>query len=117
MTNESANMYSGGTPQGIKFIEKYKKSGYVVDFYSDDHIKTLDEDYTSITTDDLENFDKKHGTAYRGHMLACTVFRSNDCEFYEEWTQYEMRPIDSNVAKALVTAELESRNECSNLSG
>lgn len=70
MTNESANMYSGGTPEAIKFIKKYKKSGYVVDFYSDEHIKTLDEDYTSITTDDLENFDKKHGTSYQGHMLA-----------------------------------------------
>jgi hypothetical protein len=63
-------MYTGGTPEGIKFIEKYKKSGYVVDFYSDEHIKSLDEDSASISVDDLKDFDLKHGTAYRGHMLA-----------------------------------------------
>lgn len=63
-------MYTGGTPEAIKFIEKYKKSGYVVDFYSNEHIKSLDEDSASITVDDLKDFDLKHGTAYRGHMLA-----------------------------------------------
>ena len=63
-------MYTGGTPQAIEFIKKYKKAGYIVDFYSDEHIKTLDEDYGPITTDDLKIFDEKYGTAYRGHMLA-----------------------------------------------
>ncbi len=63
-------MYRGGTSEAIQFIEKYKKTGYLVDFYSDEHIKTLDEDSASITFDDLKDFDLKHGTAYRGHMLA-----------------------------------------------
>ncbi len=56
-------MYTGGTSEAIQFIEKYKKTGYLVDFYSDEHIKTLDEDSASITFDDLKDFDLKHGAA------------------------------------------------------
>ena len=66
-------MYKGGTPEAIKFIEKYKKTGHIVDFYSDEHIDSLDPSATSYSVEDLKDFDKLHGTAYRGHMVAIYI--------------------------------------------
>lgn len=70
-------MYTGGTPEAINFIEKYKKTGHVVNFYTDEHIKSLDQDRCSIFIDDLERYDKKYGTAYRGHMLSIYIGDEN----------------------------------------
>jgi hypothetical protein len=66
-------MYTGGTSEAVRFIEKYKKTGHVVDFYSDDHISSLDQDRCSIFVDDLKAYDAKHGAAYRGHMLTVYI--------------------------------------------
>lgn len=79
MTNErERGMYKGGTPEAIKFIEKYKKTGYIVDFYSDEHINSLDQSATSYSSEDLKDFDESYGSAYRGHML--TIYIGNEDE-------------------------------------
>lgn len=88
MTNQrEMSMYTGGTSEAIKFIEKYKKTGHVVDFYSDEYIGSFDQDDTpTITLEALKDYDSEHGTLYRGHML--TIFVGNeDGEMLDELSQ------------------------------
>ena len=77
-------MYTGGTSEAVRFIGKYKKTGHVVDFYSDDYISSLDQDRCSIFVDDLKAYDTKHGTAYRGHMLTVYI-GDEDKEMLDEF--------------------------------
>ena len=70
-------MYSGGTPEAMAFLKKYKKSRHVVDFYSDEYIKKIDPDESSITIEKLKSFDIDHGTSYRGHMIAIYIGDQN----------------------------------------
>lgn len=69
-------MYTGGTSAAIKFIQKYKKTGHIVDFYSEEHVLSLDA--STITIDDLKTFDRKYETRYRGHMLAVYIGDRNE---------------------------------------
>lgn len=63
-------MYTGGTPEAIQFIEKYKKQGYLVDIYSDEWVNAQDPDeYYGPSPENLQFWDKEHGTQYRGHLL------------------------------------------------
>ncbi len=67
-------MYIGGTSEAIKFIEKYKKTGYLVDIYSDEWVNAQDPDeYSGPSSEDLKNWDEEHGTQYRGHLLCLYV--------------------------------------------
>jgi hypothetical protein len=66
-------MYVGGTHQAISFIEKYKKTKQVVDFYTNEHIKKLDPETSSISSKDLEEFDLNYGDQYRSHLLTIYV--------------------------------------------
>jgi hypothetical protein len=65
-------MYTGGTPEAINFLEKYKRLGYVVDVYSDEYIKSLGAK-AAFTSKDLKRYDELHGTKYRGHLLLIYV--------------------------------------------
>lgn len=70
--------YTGGTKQGLQFIEKYKKLGYIVDIYSDEWVNAQDPDeYYAITPEDLIRFDQDFGSEYRGHLLALYLGDSN----------------------------------------
>ncbi len=76
--------YTGGTKEGLQFIEKYKKLGYVVDIYSDEWVNAQDPDeYYAITSEDLIRFDKEFGSEYRGHLLAVYLGDSNP-ELHQE---------------------------------
>lgn len=70
-------MYSSGTKEAISFIEKYKKSGYLVDFYSEEYISTLNPELAQITIEDLKKYDSVYGTTYRGHMLPIFIGNEN----------------------------------------
>ena len=70
--------YTGGTKQGLSFIKKYKKLGYIVDIYSDEWVNAQDPDeYYGVTPEDLMGFDKEFGDEYRGHLLAVYLGNSN----------------------------------------
>ena len=88
MTNErERGMYKGGTPEAIKFIEKYKETGHIVDFYSDEFIGSFDQDCSpTITLDTLKYYDSEYGTSYRGHMLTIFIGDENN-EMLEELSQ------------------------------
>ena len=74
MTTESEmSMYVGGSAEAIAFLKKYKKSGHVVDFYSDEYIKNFAPEESAITLEELKLYDLDHGTAYRGHMIAIYI--------------------------------------------
>ncbi len=79
-------MYTGGTPEAIKFIEKYKKTGHVVDFYSDEYIKKINQKQRAISLQDLKDFDEDHGSEYRGHLFAIYIGDEND-ELISELSQ------------------------------
>jgi len=70
-------MYMGGTNQAISFIEKYKKTKQVVDFYTAEHIQSLDPATSSISIEDLEKFDAENGIQYRSHLLTIYIGDSN----------------------------------------
>jgi hypothetical protein len=73
MTTERITMYTGGSSDAIAFLEKYKKAELVVDFYSEEHINSLNQSATHYSVEDLKDFDSSYGTAYRGHMLAIYI--------------------------------------------
>ena len=62
-------MHSNGTPEAISFIKKYKKTGYIVDFYSDDYISSRESNRRPISKTYLKSLDAEFGTDYRGHLL------------------------------------------------
>jgi len=71
-------MYTGGTPEAIQFIEKYMKAGYLVNIYSDEWVNSKDPDeYYGPSPEDLQRWDKEHGTEYRGHLL-CLYLGSDE---------------------------------------
>lgn len=71
-------MYTGGTPEAIQFIKKYKNAGYLVDIYSDEWVNAQDPDeYHGPSPEDLQFWDKEHGTQYRGHLL-CLYLGSDE---------------------------------------
>lgn len=86
-------MYTGGTKEGIAFIEKYKKLGYLVDIYSDEWVMSQDPDeYFGPSSEDLKKFDTQHGKAYRGHLL-CLYLGSMDSELISDLRQL-YKPFD-----------------------
>lgn len=66
-------MYTGGTPEAIKFIEKYKKTGHVVDFYSDEYVEHCNKNNCPINLKLLKTLDQEHGTTYRNHLLVVYI--------------------------------------------
>jgi hypothetical protein len=66
-------MYTGGTPEAIQFIEKYKKTGHIVDFYSDEYIENRNKNNCPINLKYLKSLDQEHGTAYRNHLLVIYI--------------------------------------------
>ena len=85
--------YTGGTKQGLQFIEKYKKLGYIVDIYSDEWVNAQDPDeYYGIAPEDLMAFDKEFGNEYRGHLLAVYLGNSNP-ELHQELRKI-LKPFD-----------------------
>ena len=59
MTTERMIMYTGGTREAIQFIEKYKKTGHVVDFYSDEYIEHRDKKNCLINLKVLKTLDQR----------------------------------------------------------
>lgn len=85
--------YTGGTKEGLQFIEKYKKLGYIVDIYSDEWVNAQDPDeYYAITPEDLIRFDKDFGKEYRGHLLAIYLGDSN-AELHQDLRKI-LKPFD-----------------------
>jgi hypothetical protein len=82
-------MYTGGTPEAIQFIEKYKKSGHVIDFYSDEYIENRDKKNRLISAQDFKILDEKHGTDYRGHLLVIYIGDENRDMLAELASLYE----------------------------
>jgi hypothetical protein len=78
MTNErECGMYTGGTPEAIKFIEKYKKTGHVVDFYSDEYILKRQKNNCLISQRLLKTLDVQHGSSFRNHLLIIYIGDGN----------------------------------------
>lgn len=71
-------MYTGETNQAKKFLEKYKNTKHVVDFYTNEHIQNLDPESCSISIEDLEKFDSVYGNRYRNHLLTIYVGDGNE---------------------------------------
>jgi hypothetical protein len=70
-------MYIGGTKNAVEFIEKYKKSSRVIDFYSDEHLKSISQKNSLYSKDTLKNLDKKFGKKYRSHLLGIYIGDEN----------------------------------------
>lgn len=62
-------MQTDGTAEANKFIQKYKKNGYLIDFYSNKHVQSLEPETSSISCEDLYKFDSSYGKNYRSHLL------------------------------------------------
>ena len=78
MTNErESGMYTGGTPEAINFIEKYKKTGHVVDFYSDEYVLNRQKNNCLISQRLLKTLDVQHGKFYRNHLLIIYIGDKN----------------------------------------
>jgi hypothetical protein len=73
MTTERMIMYIGGTQEAIQFIEKYKKTGHVVDFYSDEYVEHRNKNNCAINLKLLKTLDQEHGTTYRNHLLVVYI--------------------------------------------
>ncbi len=70
-------MYTGGTLEAIKFIEKYKRTGHVVDFYSDEYVEHRNKNNCPINLKLLKMLDQEHGTNYRSHLLVIYIGDEN----------------------------------------
>jgi hypothetical protein len=70
-------MYYGGTSNAVEFIEKHKKSSRIIDFYSDEHIKSISQKNSIYSKNTLQNLDKKFGKKYRNHLLAIYIGDEN----------------------------------------
>lgn len=93
MTNErKRGMYTGGTPEAIKFIEKYKKTGHVVNFYSDEYVLNRQKNNCLISQRLLKTLDLEQGTSYRNHLLIIYIGDENSEMLQTLASLYE--PID-----------------------
>ena len=70
-------MYIGGTTNAVEFIEKYKKSSRVIDFYSDEHMKSISRKNSIYSKNTLKDLDKNFGEKYRNHLLAIYIGDEN----------------------------------------
>jgi hypothetical protein len=62
-------MFKIDAPEVKAVIDKHKRTGHIVDFYSEEHVANLDIDSAPITIGDLKEYDRKYGADYRGHLL------------------------------------------------
>jgi hypothetical protein len=62
-------MYTNGSESANKFIEKYKKLGYLVDIYSKEYIASKESDDFPKTVEDLMQLEKSFGSKHQGHLL------------------------------------------------
>jgi|688.fasta_scaffold448810_1 hypothetical protein len=65
-------MYSNIEKDGIEFIAKYKKLGYLIDVYSSEWMpKEIDKsDNYTLNIRNLEFLEKEKGSDFKGHLLA-----------------------------------------------
>jgi len=69
-------MYTNGTAEAINFIEIQKKNGNLIDLYSDEWLKKH-VPKTNYYFKEIQTFEKKHGNAFKEHMLILLLDREN----------------------------------------
>jgi len=66
-------MINGGSTSAINFINKYSKTGHVIDFYSDSYFENDSIKNKAISRKYLKQLDEKYGDSYRGHLLVIYI--------------------------------------------
>lgn len=69
----------GGTPEAIALINQLKKSGNLIDVYDRERIQSEEAPYL-VTSEMMDEFDKKYGTEYHHHLLAIFIDDSVDIQ-------------------------------------